>query len=210
MPRILVFGDSNAWGYEPGTGRRYPKGIRWPTVMQEALGPAWDLVEEGMNGRTTVFEDPIEPHRNGLSYLPACLLSHAPLDVVVIALGINDLKRRFSLSAADIADGAGRLIQVAKTLGKDAEDRAPQIVLVAPAPLGPLTAFADRFAGGTATSHDLKHHYQRVAAANRVHGLAMGDTIALSDRDGIHMDAAAHDAWGRRMADFVGALVLPG
>ena len=208
MPRILVFGDSNSWGYEPGTGRRFPKGVRWPTVMHDGLGPRWELVEEAMNGRTTVFEDPIEPHRCGLSYLPACLISHEPLDVMVIALGVNDLKRRFYLSAADIADGPGRLVQVTKAMARDAAGRTPQIVLVAPAALTRLTALADMFTGGEATSRDLKRHYARVAAAEAVHGLALEDTVAFSDVDGIHLDAAAHGAWGRHMAQVVGAIDL--
>jgi lysophospholipase L1-like esterase len=208
MPRILVFGDSNSWGFEPGTGRRYPKGTRWPTVMQESLGNDWELVEEALNGRTTVFEDPIEPYRSGVAYWPACLLSHAPLDVVIIALGINDLKRRFSLSAADIAGGAARLVQIAQQLAVDEAGRGPEIVLVSPPPLAKLGNLADAFAGGSETSHQLKAQFAKTAAALGVHFIALGDSVTLSDIDGIHLDAEGHRTWGRKIADLVKTLPL--
>jgi lysophospholipase L1-like esterase len=206
MSRILVFGDSNSWGFEPGTGRRYPKGTRWPTVMHDALGSDWELIEEAMNGRTTVFEDPIEPYRSGVAYWPACLLSHAPLDVVIIALGINDLKRRFSLSAADIAGGAARLAQIAQELAVDDEGRRSQIILVSPPPLAKLSDLADAFAGGTETSHHLKAQFAKTAAALGVHFIALGDTVSLSNIDGIHLDAEGHRTWGRKMAELVKTL----
>jgi lysophospholipase L1-like esterase len=208
MPRILVFGDSNSWGFEPGTGRRYPKGTRWPTVMQESLGNDWELVEEALNGRTTVFEDPIEPYRSGVAYWPSCLLSHAPLDVVIIALGINDLKRRFSLSAADIAGGAARLVQIAQQLAVDEAGRGPEIVLVSPPPLAKLGDLADAFAGGSETSHQLKAQFAKTAAALGVHFIALGDSVTLSDIDGIHLDAEGHRTWGRKIADLVKTLPL--
>ncbi|WP_158802920.1 SGNH/GDSL hydrolase family protein [Acidisoma sp. L85] len=206
MPRILVFGDSNSWGFEPGTGRRYPKGTRWPTVMHESLGNDWELVEEALNGRTTVFDDPIEPYRSGVAYWPACLLSHAPLDVIIIALGINDLKRRFSLSAADIAGGAARLVQIAQQLAVDEEGRHPQIILVSPPRLAKLSDLADTFAGGAETSHQLRAQFAKTAEALGVHFIALGDSVALSDIDGIHLDADGHKIWGRKMAELVKTL----
>lgn len=207
MPRILVYGDSNSWGYQPLTGRRFAKGVRWPTVMHALLGPDWELVEEALNGRTTVLDDPTAPHRNGLTYLAPCLLSHEPLDVVVIALGVNDLKRQFSRTAAEIADGAGRLVKTTKALFSERAS-TPQIVLVAPAPLARLTLLADEFAGGTEVSRELKGHFERVADSQGVQHISLGDTITLSDLDGIHMDADAHMAWGRQMAEFVARLTL--
>ncbi|MBV9246759.1 MAG: hydrolase, partial [Methylobacteriaceae bacterium] len=93
MPVIVVFGDSNSWGCEPQVFKRFPPGVRWPTVMKRELGANYDLIEEALNGRTTVWDDPIEPHRSGIAYLTPCLLSHAPLDLVIIALGCNDLKK---------------------------------------------------------------------------------------------------------------------
>ena len=130
------------------TGVRLPPEIRWTGVMQLELGPAWRVIEEGLNGRTTVFDDPIEPDRRGSDYLPPCLRSHAPLDLLIIALGCNDLKQRFSASAGDIANGAERLIQMARAEPVGPNGAPPAIILVAPPPLGRLSEFAEMFAGG--------------------------------------------------------------
>ena len=98
--QILCFGDSNTWGYVPLTVDRYPESVRWTGVMAQALGAGFRIIEEGQNGRTTVWDDPLEgDNKNGLRYLPACLESHHPLDLVIIMLGTNDLKARWNLCA---------------------------------------------------------------------------------------------------------------
>jgi len=88
MPVIVVFGDSNTWGSDPATGARFSRAQRWPTVMQRELGPEFDVIAEGLRGRTTVHDDPIEPFRSGADALPPCLMSHAPVDLVILALPI--------------------------------------------------------------------------------------------------------------------------
>ena len=132
MPVIVAFGDSNTWGYDPATGGRFPRAQRWPSVLQRELGAEFEVIAEGLNGRTTVHDDPIEPYRNGADALPPCLMSHAPVDFVIIALGCNDLKKRFSVSAFDIAEGAGRLIALARAYGQRSDARPPKILLIAP------------------------------------------------------------------------------
>ena len=203
MPVIVVFGDSNSWGCEPFTGKRFPPGVRWPTVMQRELGPEYQLIEEALNGRTTVWDDPIEPHRCGIAYLTPCLLSHAPLDLVVIALGCNDLKKRFSLSPSDIAQGAERLVIEAKSLAVGPEGRAPKVLLIAPPPLAKLTAFVEMFEGATEKAALLGARYAVVAERQGVPLVESGKHIKCSDRDGIHFEADQHAILGRVVAEAV-------
>ena len=108
---VLCYGDSNTYGSVPGGGDRFPRDVRWPGVLAARLGDGWHVVEEGLGGRTTVFDDPILPDRNGKTYLLPCLLSHQPIDLVVVFLGTNDLKARFSASPADIAGGVAVLTE---------------------------------------------------------------------------------------------------
>ena len=94
--RIVCFGDSNTWGYIPITGERYDESIRWPARLQEKLGyQDYTVVEEGLTGRTTVFDDPFDPELNGLKTMPAVLRSAAPIDVLVFMLGTNDFQLIF-------------------------------------------------------------------------------------------------------------------
>ena len=200
MTVVVAFGDSNTWGYEPGAGVRHAPETRWTGVMQHELGPAWRVIEEGLNGRTTVFDDPIEPDRRGSDYLPPCLRSHAPLDLLIVALGCNDLKQRFSASAGDIANGAERLIQMARAEPVGPRGAPPAIILVAPPPLGRLSAFAEMFAGGVEKSKLLAARYRDVAERNGVGFVDAGEFVVCSDRDGIHFDADQHAILGRAMA----------
>ena len=100
MKTILCYGDSNTYGYDPSNGFRYPKNVRWTGVLADLLGPEFTVIEEGCNGRTTVFDDPLEGWKNGLDYLKPCLNSHKPIDLVILMLGSNDLKDIFHASAA--------------------------------------------------------------------------------------------------------------
>ena len=135
MKRILCFGDSNTWGYDPETDERYDNKTRWPCVMANALGNEYEIVEEGMNGRTTVWDDPVDGLMSGLKYLEPCLLSHKPLDLVIVMLGTNDLKDRFCVSAYEIAKSAGRLVKMIQASDAGLKGLAPEVLLIAPPPI---------------------------------------------------------------------------
>ena len=102
-------GDSNTWGYDAETNGRFPDDVRWTGRLSERLGDSYTVIEEGLSGRTTVFEDPLNEGMSALQYLYPCLMSHAPLDYMIVMLGTNDCKERFSATAKNIADGMKRL-----------------------------------------------------------------------------------------------------
>ena len=207
MPVIVVFGDSNSWGFDPATGGRFPRPQRWPSVLQRELGPDCEVIVEGLRGRTTVHDDPIEPYRSGADALPPCLMSHAPVDLLVLALGCNDLKKRFSLSAFDIAEGAARLILLARAYGEGPDVDSPKILLIAPPPVAKLSGYAEMFEGGTEKSRLLGARFRAVAERERVAFLDAGQVIRCSDLDGIHYEADQHELLGRAAAKAVrGAL----
>jgi lysophospholipase L1-like esterase len=197
MTVIVAFGDSNTWGYDPKSATRFEPDVRWTGVMQRELGPGHRVVEEGLNGRTTVFDDPIEPDRRGADYLPPCLRSHAPLDCLIIALGCNDMKTRFSATPGDIANGAERLVRIARAEALGPGGAAPAILLVAPPPIGELTELAEMFEGAREKSLVLARRYRDVAERQRVGFVDAGQFIACSNLDGIHFEAEAHAILGR-------------
>lgn len=134
--RILCYGDSNTYGYMPGGGR-YSEEVRWPMRLQRLLGDDYMIVEEGFGGRTTVFDDPVEGgFKSGQAYLPPCLMSHNPLDLVILMLGTNDTKQRFQSSANLIANCNKILIDTIRRYGEDADAKPPKILLVAPIRIG--------------------------------------------------------------------------
>jgi lysophospholipase L1-like esterase len=164
------------------------------------LGSDWTLIEEGLPGRTTVHDDPIEGiHMNGKTYLQPCLDSHWPLDIIVVMLGTNDLKHKFSLNPVDIAFGAGALLFAMVRLVPPWTS-APRLLLVCPAPISEAGWLASLFEGAERKALQLAGLYK--SQADR-HGAAFFDagTVAkVSPVDGVHFDADQHQSLGRAMA----------
>ena len=207
MKTILCYGDSNTWGYNPSTGGRYARGKRWPGVLRKELGKGYLVIEEGLNGRTTVWDDPIEGYKNGKEYLIPCLETHKPLDLVIILLGTNDLKVRFSVSAYDIANGAGVLVQTVQKSETGPSGGAPQVLLLAPPPVAKLTGFAEMFEGAELKSCRFAEHYARVAQERGCAFLDTGQVIVSSDLDGIHLEAGEQKKLGVAVAEKVRELL---
>jgi len=204
---ILCFGDSNTWGWNPVRQDRFARNVRWPGVLRSELGPEYLVIEEGLNGRTTVWDDPIEGFKCGKDYLIPCLDTHAPIDLVIVLLGTNDLKMRFSVSAYDIANSAGVLVEVVQRSVTGPEGQAPQVLLLAPPPLARLSEFAEMFTGATEKALRFSHHFRRVADEYGCQLLDCSQVIISSDIDGIHLEAEEHAKLGRAVANRVKALL---
>ncbi|EEW26827.1 SGNH/GDSL hydrolase family protein [Rhodobacter ferrooxidans] len=207
MRSLMCFGDSNTHGTMPMAELsdigRYGRDLRWPGLLARAL-PGWQVIEEGHPGRTTLHDDPVEgPHRNGLRLLPALLESHRPLDLVILKLGTNDLKGRFSVNATDIALSLEKLIAVIRASGCGPEGAAPAVLLVAPPPILEVGCLAEIFEGGAIKSQALGAALARVAVRAGVPLVDAADHIAVSDLDGIHYDAGAHAALAEVLAQAV-------
>ena len=201
MAVIVAFGDSNTWGYDPAAGVRFAPDVRWTGVMRDALGPQHTVIEEGLNGRTTVFDDPIEPDRRGADYLPPCLRSHAPLNLLIIGLGCNDMKTRFGMTASDIALGAERLVAMALAEKVGPGGEPPKVIIVAPPPVAKLGRFAEMFQGAEHKSRALAGLYRDAAERQGVGFVDAGEFIHCSDLDGIHFEADQHAVLGQVLAE---------
>lgn len=204
---LLCFGDSNTHGTMPmpelGALGRYARSLRW-TGRLAALLPDWQVIEEGQPGRTTVHDDPVEgAHRNGLRLLPAILESHRPVDVVILMLGTNDLKHRFSLNATDIALSLEKLVLAIRASGCGPEGSAPGVVLVAPPPILEVGCLAEIFEGGAPKSRFLGSRVAAVAARQNLPFVDAGALIGVSEIDGIHYDEPAQEALAAEFARVV-------
>lgn len=200
MKTILCYGDSNTWGYDPVSMDRFPRDDRWTGVLRNELGDGYEIIEEGLNGRTTVWDDPIEGYKNGKEYLIPCLETHKPIDIVVIMLGTNDLKVRFSVSAFDIANSAGVLVDIVQRSKTGPKNTAPKVILMAPPPVSKLTGFAEAFEGAEAKSKKFSEHYKRVAREYGCDFIDTKDIIVSSELDGIHFEKDEHKKLGKAVA----------
>ncbi len=203
MPVVVAFGDSNTWGFAPAAGHRMARDTRWPGVMARALGASFQVIEEGLCGRTTVFDDPEEDGRNGLAYFAPCLRSHAPLDLVIISLGCNDVKARFEATPEAIAAGVERLVDIALSAAPGPEGAAPEVILVAPPPIEKLTEYAEMFNGGAEKAQILPTVYRALAERRGIGFVDAGQFIRCSPLDGIHYAPDQHEILGAAMAQAV-------
>jgi lysophospholipase L1-like esterase len=205
MKTVLLFGDSNTWGYIPGTeGRRMPHGSRIPDTVQAKAGAGFRIVEEALNGRMTAWEDPLTPDRNGARQLPFLLETHRPLDLVSIMLGTNDLKRYMNLGPADCALGQDRLVDIIEAAACGPGGARPLILIIAP----PLvvetpTPFGHTFDGAIEKSRGFAAAYREVATGRGCLFLDAGSLVATSTRDGIHLEAEAHRKLGEAIAEAI-------
>ena len=202
---ILCFGDSNTWGYTPGTGERYAPEIRWPGVMAAALGADYHVSEDGLNGRTTGFDFPWGDCRNGQSGLPYALLSQRPLDLLIIALGINDLTVVDSAFSAKSAAGLirkARMLQAVPDAGTRIFRDDVKILIVAPAPVHPdydRTFNTEYYLD----SCRLAERYREMALENGVEYLNGGDYAEASPVDCVHFSPESHRNLGLAVAQKV-------
>lgn len=208
MKTILCFGDSNTYGESPEGYGRYERHERWTGRLQAALGAEYLVIEEGLNGRTTVWEDPVEGDKCGRAHLPVCLESHAPLDLVILMLGTNDLKARFHATCADIALGAERLVRMILRADNGRRAQPPQILLAAP-PLINRTTFLGEVCGDRrADSERLGALYRAVAERNGVEFIDIAGVAGPSPLDGLHFDREAHSRVATAFAEKVRQIFL--
>ncbi len=208
---VMCFGDSNTYGAIPTLARsgrhRFAPDRRWPGVMRKTLGNGWDVIEEGHPGRTTVHEDPIEGlHKSGIKALPVLLETHMPLDAIVLALGTNDLKHRFSLTPNDVADSIEVLVRLIQRSEAGDGGVAPKVLVVAPPPLLEVDWFGQMFLGGAEKSKHLGRLFREAAKRAGVAFLDAGAVIESSTVDGIHFESDAHRVLGTEIAKAVQAL----
>jgi len=200
MKTLLCFGDSNTHGTIPMQTHdevaRYAWHQRWPGIVQAQLGTDWRVIEEGLPGRTSCFDDPEEgKDRNALRYWQACLQSHRPVDAIAMMLGTNDLKARFSASPADIGAGVSTLVDIALESTPPGA-RHPSILVVSPAPIQEVSFFRDIFAGGQEKSRQLPAELSRLGQRHGVKVIHARDHCEVSPIDGIHLDHHAHRLLG--------------
>lgn len=206
MKSILAFGDSLTWGFEAGTWQRYPFEMRWPNALAAGLGGNARVIEEGMNGRTTVFPDPTDiAERNGAVALPMLLTTHQPLDLVIIMLGTNDIKYANRCRAFDAAMGMVRLIEIVQRFPWIKTASPPQILIMSPPALCETKDewFNDLWGHAIAESKLFAKHYARVAEEMGVQFFDAGTVAKTDPTDGGHIDARSTQALGTALVPVV-------
>lgn len=208
--RIVCYGDSNTWGYNAADFTRFSDDLRWTRQLQKLLGERYMVMEEGVNGRTTVLDDPLGEGLNGLASLAPVLYAHQPIDLLVIMLGTNDCKERFAMTAANIGAGVRRLAMKAKEL--QVWRGTPNILLLAPAAMGEgmydlPDVIADMGRDSVKKSQQLPARIRAVAAELDTHYLDINPFVSVDPRDCLHLTQDSQLPLAAALAEFIPPLV---
>ena len=206
--RVLCFGDSNTWGFDPASGDRFPKNIRWVGHLATLLGDDFDVISEGLNGRTAAGPEPVMRLNSAYDDLTVALRSHKPIDHVVLMLGTNDFKRRFARSENDLATGLGQLIDLVLKSDEVVGEPSTRLTLVAPLPIrldGALdpTQAENRtaeFKDAVGVSERLPKVLADLAKDRGCAFLDPNETLKSSERDAIHWEAETHEEFADLLA----------
>lgn len=207
MQQILVYGDSLSWGIVPLTRRRLDFQQRWPIVMETLLnqsGKPVRVIEDCLNGRRTVWEDPFRPGRNGAEGLAQRIEAQSPLALVMIMLGSNDFQSMHVSTAWHAAQGVAALVEIIRRAQIEPDMPTPGVLVITPPTIGvPKGDMAPKFAGAAEKSAGLAEAYAAVCAQLDCYCFNAGSVMTASAEDGVHPDASAHVRLGHALADVV-------
>lgn len=205
MKTVLIYGDSNTHGTGPAAHAqdswRHDVDDRWVTICANALGPDVRVIDEGMPGRTTCLDDPINgEHYNGMRVFPAILSSHKPIDLLIIMLGTNDIQHKFGFRAYEVSHALEKYIDVAQTSGA-----VQDILIVSPVPVMETGTYADSYAGVAVRQLGMADAIAAMAHRSGV-GFYDAATVAqASPIDGVHFDVSNSRTLGVGIAGAVSA-----
>lgn len=204
---IICFGDSNTHGYCSETGGRFDETERFPCLLQTYLGEEYLVREEGLCGRTTVYEDPLFEGLSGISAIFGCLMTHEPVDLLIIMLGTNDTKERFASNAENIAKGLERLVKKAQSVTDAWRNGRPNILLIAPAPIagGYENTFVSNEMGHSCVekSRELAVYYEKTAELTGCHFFDAGKVpgIQMHPNDFMHLTKESHELLAKALSE---------
>ena len=213
--RILCFGDSLTWGFDPEKRTRISEDERWTGVLQNLLGEGFKVIEEGQNGRTIATEDPAEGEKNGLSYIIPCLESQKPLDLMILMLGSNDLKRKFGYVSMDIAGEMQIFLEKVQTYNHYRMNDQMKILLIAPPIVGEtgegswLEDCFD-FARAVKVSKELAPWYRQLSEMYNCYYMDASQIVKASPVDGVHLDTENQKKLGEAIFQKVREDILSG
>ena len=211
MQHVLVYSDSLSWGIIPTTRQRLTFDQRWPGVMENTLaasGQRVRVIEDCLNGRRTVWDDPYKPGRNGLIGLAQRIEIHSPLSVVVLALGTNDFQSMHQYNAWHSSQGIAALVSAIRNAPIEPGMPVPPVLVVAPPPIRlPNGPIAPKFEGGEKKCVGLAAAYGKVCQELGCQFFDSSAVITSSNVDGVHLDAEQHLKLGEALASVVASLL---
>lgn len=209
MKHIVCYGDSNTWGFKPkkecgeNWNMRFDENTRWTGVLQQLMGGEYKIIEEGLNGRTSAFDDPQDDTRNGLKYIATCMQTNMPIDMVIVMLGTNDVKSFFPYTPYVVANGFGRIVKEIRKIDYGKNGKIPEVLVVSPIAINEDAAkgwIGGEFGMDSVKKNaELPVYLEKVAREQGAHFFNIGAYVTADPADGIHMNEQGHRIMAEKM-----------
>lgn len=200
MKKIICFGDSNTFGFNPKNGGRYNSETRWTGVLAKLIGEEFDIIEEGCNNRTAFFVNPDGLLQSGQKYLPICLEKHKKIDIFILALGTNDLQKSFEIDENIVQDGLKNIINFVRKFNPNV-----RIITIPPVILNETILngyFQCQFdENSIKNSRLVQRKYETIAKQEGCDFWDLNNYICPSTTDGLHFDVEAHKIMAHKLAE---------
>lgn len=210
MINILCYGDSNTYGYDPHTGGRYDESVRWPCRLQSYLGDEYHVIEAGLNGRTTCYDDPNMENVNALKTLETDLEKYDKLDLIAIMLGTNDLKEFTGADVNEIVLGVEKVMMKMKSIMKEKQDRDPIFLIMCPPEIGSAIRqshfYGEYRENSIAKSRMFPTYYRQMAVKNGCMFFDTSEWVKASEADSIHLNVADHVLIAEKVCDIISSI----
>ena len=206
MKNILVYGDSLTWGSVPGQPKKHPRNVRWSNVMANELGDDYEVITDGLRGRLTAYDEHLaDCNRNAVETLPTALYSHAPLDLVILFLGTNDMQPHIAGTAIAAMQGMRRLVTIVQNHVAGPDIHNPRALIVSPPKLCKThdEFYTGFFDGTIEQSYKLADYFSQIAQEKNCNFFDAGSVAQTSPIDGVHLDAENTINIGKAIAPIV-------
>lgn len=204
MKNIFCYGDSNTWGFDPVTWGRYEYADRWTSVLQDKLGEEYFVTVNALQGRTTAWEHPFLPFRNGKDHLMMLLESNAPLDLVIVMLGTNDIISMLNLSAEESSSGMLSLVRIIYQSLSGPDGKIPKIMIISPPVIGNLSGYMSLYYNSRKDeSKKLAEYHKTFSDQFGCSFINSNDFIKVCEPDGLHISRDSQKILGLKVAEEV-------
>ena len=200
IKNILCFGDSNTYGYIPGNSGRYDRDTRWTGILQKKLGENYYVIEEGCCGRTTIYDDSKRPYKNGSKSLLQVIQDNSPIDMIIIMLGTNDLKKVYEPTPLKLGRGIETLVNIIENNTESNFGKKIEILIISPLQLGEdiwRKKYDEEFDDHSVeVSKNLTKVYKEIAKRHNSYFIDASSVAVVSNKDAQHLNEEGH----RKMA----------
>lgn len=200
MKKILCYGDSNTFGFNPTDYSRYDENTRWTGVLQSNLGDKYKVINEGANNRNGFVPNPQGDFYSAQIHYPELISNSENIDIIILAIGTNDLQFSYNANSNNFEQGLENLILISKK-------KTDNIIIIPPVILSEniLNGFFKIQFDKTSIlkSQTIGEIYYKLAKIHNCRIFDINEFAKPSETDGLHYSKESHKLIADKLTKFI-------